>query len=194
LSRTPVTIFSDLTCPYSYVTEAALWPMADAGRIELRFRAYELHPGPDAAPAPSAEPGWQDDIAPLARALGLTLTAPSFRPRTAKAHEALRFARSHGGEIALRRAIFAAYWANGEDIGRIDVLARLAEGASLDPEALRIELDIDLHLEAVRNDRELASRLRVPGAPTLFVGEGRDARILVGAASLQTLDEALAGR
>lgn len=187
-----LTLFADFTCPHSYVTEAALWSRAEAGVIELRFRAHELYPAPTEAPAPAEEPGWREALAPLARELSLALIAPDFRPRTAKAHEASVHAALHGGEIPLRRAIYEAFWKEGRDVGRIDVLAELAAGAGLEAEDLRIALDIDTHAEEVARQGELARRLRVPGTPTLYVGTGPDARVLVGAHSASALDAAIA--
>jgi predicted DsbA family dithiol-disulfide isomerase len=190
----PVTIFSDFTCPYCYVTEAALWRAGSSGSATLRFRAYELYPAPLPATSPADEPGWREAIAPFAEELALSISAPAFRPRTAKAHEAACFAAARGRELKLRRSIFAAYWGEGADIGRIDVLTSLAAEVGLDGEALKIALDIDLHHDDLVRHRDTAARLRIPGAPTIFVGEGALARVLIGAHSPAALDEALAGR
>ncbi len=189
----PVTVFSDFTCPYSFVTEAALWSR-EGDQVALRFRAFELYPDGTDAPAPRGEPGWQEQLRPLAGELRLAITAPDHRPRTAKAHEAAAFARAAGAEIQLRRAIYQAYWSESRDVARIDVLVHLATGVGLDGEALKIALDIDLHREERLRDAALAARLRVPGVPAIFVGEGRDARVLLGAQSASALDEALAVR
>ena len=63
------------------------------------------------------------------------------------------------------KEIFAAYWTEGRDIGRIDVLSELASSVGLDPEELKIALDIDKFSDEVLRDRELAQKLRVPGTP-----------------------------
>lgn len=89
-------------------------------------------------------------------------------------------------------AIYTAYWSEGRDIGRIDVLLELAEGVGLDPIELKIALDIDLGRESVLADLALASRLRITSVPTVYLGTGPGSTILQGARSLSALDEALA--
>jgi predicted DsbA family dithiol-disulfide isomerase len=185
-------VFSDFTCPYCYVTDAALRSSA-ASSHPIAFHALELHP--DAPrPAPALEPEWRSALADLAAELHLPLAAPDFRPSSLKAHEAARWARDHGIEREMREAIFHAYWADMEDIGRIDVLERLAAGLNTDSTALKIALDIDRHAEEVLADLRLAERLRITSSPTLFLGIGKDVRILVGAQSPASLDAALATR
>ena len=94
----------------------------------------------------------------------------------------------------MRDAIFAAYWGEERDIGRVDVLMELIGRLDVDPTDLKIALDIDLHAATVDADEELARRLRVPGVPTLFIGTGPGARVLVGAQDRATLDEAIRAR
>lgn len=189
MSTLPITIFADFTCPFSYVTEAALWRRAARGGVEVRPRAYELYPVP--APLPGPEAGWREPLEPLLRELALEARPPALRPRTHKAHEAAAFAAERGVGEAMRAAIYAAYWADGEDIGRIDVLLARIQPLGVDPEELKIALDIDRHRDEVLRDRALAERLRITGTPTLFLGTGSAARALVGAQSPAQLDAAV---
>jgi predicted DsbA family dithiol-disulfide isomerase len=189
---TETTIFSDFTSPFCYLAEAALWPRVERGEITVRYRALELFPPPAALPAPADEHGWREAVAPLAAEQGVLLAMPAFRPRTGKAHEASAFAAEQGVESPFRRAVFEAYWRDERDIGRIDVLMSLGAAVGLDPVSLRIALDLDRHAAAVQRDAELARRLNVPGAPTLYIGTGPGARSLIGAHPASALDEALA--
>jgi predicted DsbA family dithiol-disulfide isomerase len=187
-----LTLFSDFTCPYSYVTEAGLRGLVGGDEaVEIRYRALELYPAPAEPPAPAEEEGWEEGVRPLAERLGVALRAPGFRPRTRKAHEAARFAEERGVGEAMRAAIYRAYWAEERDIGRVDVLMEIVATLGVDPVDLKIALDIDRYSESVVHDLWLAERLRVPGAPTLFVGTGPAATVLVGAQSPEALDEAL---
>jgi predicted DsbA family dithiol-disulfide isomerase len=188
------TIFSDFTCPFCYMTEAALWRRAESGDINVRYRAVELYPHPTPAPAPRDEAGWREATEPLATELGLTLRAPDFRPRTRKAHEAACFAAVRGLEQRLRRALFSAYWQHGEDIGRIDMIVAIARTTGLDAEELKIALDIDTHSDEVQHDGEIARQLNLPGVPALYLGLGPGARVLLGAQSPTAIHEAIAGR
>ena len=187
-----ISVFSDFTCPFCYLTEAALWSSA-ASSHPIAFHSVELYPE---APrlAPAEEPEWRTALAGLAAELNRPLGSPDFRPSTRKAHEAARWARANASEREMRAAIFQAYWGDGEDIGRIDVLARLAADLTADATALKIALDIDLHAEEVLRDLLLAERLRITSVPTLFLGTGPDTRILLGAQSPASLDAALTTR
>jgi predicted DsbA family dithiol-disulfide isomerase len=178
LAARQITVFSDFACPFSYVTEASLRSAGDQG--EIVYRAMELFPAPAPLDPPDPQVGGEA-VKELAVAEGLELVIPSFRPRTRKAHEATRVARSLGLEPDFRRRVFEAFWTRSLDIGRIDVLTQLAQDAGIDPEDLKIALDIDRFEGEVVQDTELAHRLRVPGTPTLFVGTGREARIIAGA-------------
>ena len=176
---TPVTVFSDFACPASYVTEAALWELG--GEVAVAYRAFELYPeGGSGGTARFDDAEW-NEIQRLAGHAGVTIRPRADLPRTRKAHEAAHFAREKGREIELRRAIFTSIWTGGRDVGRIDVLADLADEVGLDAEDLRIALDIDRYQADVDAELALARRLRVPGTPVVFVGTGSDARIIAGA-------------
>lgn len=176
----PVILFADFVCPYSYVTEAMLWRLEDEGLVRPTYRAFELYPAP-APLRPAAGEGWMDALAPMAAELGLTLRAPPPPVRTRKAHEAAVFAESKGGGRAMRRALYAAWFANGRDLGRIDVLAEIAGEAGLDLSEAKVVLDVDTFGVEVRAQGAGARRSGVDAVPTLAVGEGPDVRMLVGA-------------
>ncbi len=191
MSRVPLVVFSDFTCPYSYVTEALLWGAAGAG-AEIRAGAFELYPAPGPLPAGAAPPGEQTALRLLADAAGVRLQPPAGPPpRTRKAHEAARFARAHDAEPALRAAIFAAFWAQARDVGRIDVLVELGAACGLDATALRIALDIDRYEADVLRDQADAHRAGIRSVPTLIVGAGEKLQLLVGAQTADAIAEAI---
>lgn len=175
----PVTVFADFVCPFSYVTEAALRGLGDEG-VQRVYRAYELYPEGGGSVERVSEEDWST-LERLAEFQGIPLTRPEQVPATRKAHELSRFAREGGREEEVRAAIYRAYWEDGADIGRVDVLRAIAAGAGFDPEDAKIALDIDRFTDEVVADEELARRLRVPGTPTLFLGTGPRAGVLAGA-------------
>jgi len=188
--RTAV-IFADFACPFSYVMETLLRREAgDEWAVEAR--AFELHPHPAPLPAAALDDSALAPLLPLAREAGIRFGTPALATRTSKAHEAASFARDRGREGALREEIYRAYWAAGEDIGRIDVLCRMADGIGLDGEELRIVLDIDTHAPHVAADRDAAWKLGVRQTPTLFLGVPGDAPYMVGAHPPEEIREMLA--
>lgn len=186
MSRLPITLFTDFTCPASYITEAALWRLGDED-IEVRYRAFELFPESAARGTPRFTPEEWGELEELATAAGIEIVPRLELPNTRKAHESSAFARERGSEGALRREIFAGFWGEGRDIGRIDVLAEMIDRVGIEPEDLRIALDIDRFREEVLADEDLAHRLRIPGTPVLFLGEGPEARIVAGARGVEEL-------
>lgn len=187
---TQITLFADFTSLASYVTEAAVWRLAARSDLLVRCRAFERFPGVLPVPSDEGEPP-ADQLLPLAEALGLSVGAPSLHPRTQKAHEAARFAGERGLEERLRMALYHAYWSEGRDIGRIDVLQEVATSVGLDSIDVKIALDIDRHRDEVAADGALGRRLGIEHPPVLFVGTGPGARILAGAQTLAALESAL---
>jgi predicted DsbA family dithiol-disulfide isomerase len=190
MAAVPVLIFSDFTCPFSHVTEAALRRLEDEGLAAPRYAAYELYPAP--APLPAAVSA--DDVEaarPLADEAGVPLRPPAPVPRTRKAHELAKLADERGMGRAVRDAIFAACFGAGRDVGRVDVLVELAAALGLDPTETHVVLDVDRYSAAVDADRALARRLGIAAVPALVVGGGADAELLLGAQPIGVLREVL---
>jgi predicted DsbA family dithiol-disulfide isomerase len=191
---TPVAalVFADFTCPFSYVTEAALWRLAEEAPLTLAFRAFELHP----VPAPLPFDTLADRVSaarPLADELGVDLKTPPVLPRTRKAHEAAALAAEKGLAIPMRRAIYEAVFRDGLDVGRIDVLVRLATEVGLDVTETKVVLDVDRLTEQVIAETEGARRAGVHAVPTVVVGSGASAKVLEGALPFGELRRAVAG-
>lgn len=187
----PVTVFSDFACPFSYVTEAMLRRMEAAGEIESTYLAYELFPAP--APLRGGGGEWMEALRPLADELGLALHAPPAPVRTAKAHEAAAFAHSRGMGTAMRNALYRAYFVEGRDIARIDVLVELGAALGMDPGEIKVVLDVDTWAPRVAAEQDAARRAGVEGTPTVVAGTGDAARWLVGARPFAELRAELLG-
>jgi predicted DsbA family dithiol-disulfide isomerase len=190
MSAVPVVVISDFTSPFCWLTENALRRLRDQGRITLQYHAIELFPAP--APLPPVEP--VDVALPLADELGLRLSAPAERSRTRKAHELARLARGYGAEDGVREALFGAYFAEGLDIGRIDVLVSLARAAGLDTTEAKVVLDVDKHAAAVERESAQAREAGILVAPVVLLGGGERRVRVDGAFSLaewrELIDEA----
>ena len=86
------------------------------------------------------------------------------------AHEASEWAREHGGEDALRQAIYRAYFVTNENIASPDVLERLAEEVGLDGSDLRVALAEGRYRETVEQQYAEARQIGVTGVPTFVAG------------------------
>jgi predicted DsbA family dithiol-disulfide isomerase len=175
----PLVVFSDFACPFSYVTEAAVRRMEAAGEVQVTRLGYELHPVP--APLPDPDGAWMDALRPLAAELELPLRVPPVAVRTRKALEAAAFADRKGVGPAMRESLFRAYFAEGRDIGRIDVLVDLGAALGLDATETKVVLDVDGLAPRMDAEREAAVNAGVTGTPTLVAGTGDEARWIIGA-------------
>jgi predicted DsbA family dithiol-disulfide isomerase len=170
-------LYSDFACPFCYLAEVGAARLERAAHA-VRYRAYELRPAPVPLESPSSDPmkvrGWEMMVAPAASALGLSMRMPELGVRTRKAHEASRHARMKGMERGMRDAIFAAYFRDGLDIGRIDVLVDLGSALGLDVTELKVTLDIDQHTDEIAAEEAEAARLGLGGVPAYIAMNEND--------------------
>jgi len=159
-------VFADYVCPFSRLAEAVLSRCRSDG-VGIDMAAFELRPPGTPLPRADAVHGesWERLITPLAHELGVMMNRPPVVSRTRKAHEAAAYARSVGRFAELHAAIHAAYWEEGRDIGRIDVLVDIGREIGLDATALRVALDIDQWTDEVERQERWAAQLGVDAVP-----------------------------
>jgi predicted DsbA family dithiol-disulfide isomerase len=167
-----IDVWSDYVCPFCYLAEPALARIEQefASAVEMTWRAFELRP----EPVPTLDPKgnylrdiWARAVYPMARERGMTLRLPPVQPRSRLAHEAAAFAREHGQFAAMNDALFRAFFEHGEDIGEVDVLAKLSTIAGLDEADLRRALEEGIHRQQVLDDEQFAQKLGVSGVPAM---------------------------
>lgn len=163
-----ITVFADYVCPFSYLTMAGLDTLEEPGAVVQR--AFELRPPSAPALGPFEDAEWQI-VAAVAQEHGIPIARPELRPRTRKAHEAVKLAAALGHGAAMHRAIFEAYFRAGRDIGRIDVLVEIGAAVGIERSALKVALDVDVHTAEVLADEVLAQRLEIEGTPAILAGE-----------------------
>jgi predicted DsbA family dithiol-disulfide isomerase len=144
------------------------------GEVALRWAPLELRLPGEALVDPREE-AW-DALARAVKeealAMGDPFQVPRHVPRTRKAHELALHAREKGAFGAVHDALFRAHFEKGEDLGRVDVLVRLAEVAGLDGSEARTVLGVDRFLEEVEGERSRLLAEGVRGVPTLRLHEG----------------------
>ncbi|MGQ0560503.1 MAG: DsbA family oxidoreductase [Gemmatimonadota bacterium] len=171
-----ITVFADFVCPFSYLSALGLDRITtDRSDVQVRWRAFELRPPETAALAPLSDAEWEM-VNELAHAADVKLQRPAHRPRTRKAHEAVKLAGTLGKGAAMQRAIFDAFFRDERDIGRIDVLVEIGTALEIEPAALKVALDVDAHTEDVLTDEQIAQQLEIEGTPAFVAG----ADVIVG--------------
>lgn len=167
-------LFADYVCPFCFLAETGAARLREDAGMAVDGAAFELRPPGTALPDVAAAWGedvWTRSIEPIAAEMGVALKRPKLVTRTRKAHEAAAYARSVGRYADMHRAIYAAYWQQGHDIGRIDVLTGIAREIGLDASGVRVALDIDQCTERVEQDEAWAARLGLGGVPAYVLME-----------------------
>ena len=81
------------------------------------------------------------------------------------AHRLLHLAADRGRQAELKERLLLAYFTEGEPIGDVDTLVRLAGQAGLDEDEARSVLESDKYLADVREDQATARALGISGVP-----------------------------
>lgn len=114
-----------------------------------------------------------EELETAAEELGIPFSPPPLVPWTRKAHEMTLHALEVEDAAPIYDLLFDAYFHEGLDLGRVDVLVELAERAGLDPPELRTVLGVDRFRPEVEARRDEARKLGVRGVPTLLGAKGR---------------------
>lgn len=151
---------------------------------------FELRPEPHPTLRPEGDylrRAWEQGVYPLARRLGVPITLPpvSPQPHTRLAFEGYQYAREHGKGNEYNHRVLEAFFVEGQDIGRTDVLSQLAGEVGLDEkefeQALRTRKYEEAHQKALRHAYQEAG---VTGVPRFVIGD----QVLTGLQDRSTLE------
>ena len=180
----PITIYSDVICPWCYVGkrrfEKALLAPGMPQQLAITWRPFELNPDMPAEGiersvyrarkfGPEKSRQIDQQMTETGREVGITFAFDKMQhtPNTRLAHRLIWQAGQHGGEAqnALVDRLFKGYFEDGLDIGRKDVLLDLATAAGLDSGDARIALEEDGSLDAVLDLEYQGVNMGIRGVP-----------------------------
>ncbi len=174
-----IDVWSDYVCPFCYLEEPILARLTQefGDRLVVQWRAFELRP----EPVPTLDPNgeylrdiWRRAVYPMAAARGMILHLPPVQPRSRLAFQAAEFARAQGKFTAMNHALFRAFFAEGRNIGKLDVLLEIGRDLGLETDAMRDALETKRHLECVLSDERLATQLEITGVPAMLIRRGNE--------------------
>jgi len=180
----PVTIYSDVICPWCYIGkrrfETALGAPGMPERIDISWRPFELNPdmpddGMERAAYRAAKFGTErarqldEQMTATGREEGIAFAFDQMKrtPNTRLAHRLIWEAGRAGrtAQNAVVNRLFEGYFEEGRDIGRKDELVALAKEAGLDGKAAKAALEADHTLEAVLDLEDAGIRMGIRGVP-----------------------------
>ena len=181
---------SDVSCPWCIVglggLDAALARLGDEVTAEIHFQPFELNPNmpPEgqnivehvaekygATPAQSSAN--RQAIHARAAEVGFTMNSgPDSRIyNTFDAHRLLHWAGIVGGQSALKRALFDAYFTDGLSPADHTVLADVAEKAGLDREAAAQVLSSGQYAQEVRAAERAWQEAGISAVPAVIIND-----------------------
>jgi predicted DsbA family dithiol-disulfide isomerase len=162
--------------------------------IEVRWIAFPLHPETPEEGLTLEElfAGRSIDVEKImsrlkkvAEELGLPLGKRKKTYNSRLAQELAKWAESKGRGDPFNEAVFRAYFVDGENIDKVDVLATLAKSIGLPEEEARSVLESRTFKEAVDSDWSRSHALGITAVPTFFIDE----RVVVGFPAYELLEE-----
>lgn len=193
----------DFSCPYAYIASTKVEALAarTGAQLDVRpmllggvFKARGVAQNLASTLAPAKAQHNLNDMRRQAQRAGVPLKMPAGHPlRTV---EALRcvLAAAEGGPVArvmpLIRRIYRAYWADNEDIGQREVLARALADVGLEVGKIFERAESAEIKDELRRRTDEAVARGIFGVPTFFVGD----ELFWGQDRMDMVEEALGGR
>ena len=200
---------SDIACPWCAVglggLEIALKNIGDEIPVEIHFQPFELNP--------DMPPGGQEVFEHLTQKYGKTkdqvrVTQDSIKARAAEvgfpfhpegrkhvyntfdAHRLLHWAEEEGEgrQLALKDALFKAYFTDGDSPGSHDVLARVAGEVGLDVARAKAILASDEYADAVREREQFYLQQGIHSVPAIIIN---DKHLISGGQPAEVFEQAL---
>lgn len=172
-----VTVWSDYLCPWCYLGLDREQQLADLG-IEVIVRPYELHREIPIGGREIREGGRTaevfDHVGRECEAVGLPFRRPSRSPNTRDVLAAAEHVRLTQPEVfpAVHRALFAAHFAGGGDVGDPDVVDGIIARCGGDAAPVRAAVESGAAQDALDASMAEAFEHEVTGTPAFLMPSG----------------------
>ncbi len=188
MGKIRIDLFADIACPWCYIGEArleqALAQHADL-EVERHWHPYQLTPDvpPEGIPWSTfveAKFGSMEQagtmfarVAQVAEEEGLRMNfdAITVSPNTRDAHRLILMAGDGEEQMAVAKAVFKAYFADGANVSDRETLISIAGAIGLKEDNVRTYLESDQGNEVVTDSQREAERLGISGVPFFIINE-----------------------
>jgi predicted DsbA family dithiol-disulfide isomerase len=198
---------SDVSCPWCVVglraLQAAIAQVGDEVQVDLHFQPFELNP--------QMVPGGQDIVEHITEKYGSTpeqvaANGEAIRARgaalgftfnmnkrnriynTFDAHRLLHWAEVEGKQLALKTALFEAYFTDGLNPSDHAVLVAMAVKAGLDADQARKVLESGAFAEEVRAQEQFYQQQGIRAVPSIIINERH---LISGGQPVEVFEQAL---
>jgi len=200
-----ISVTSDFICPWCYIGEKrlarAIGSLPAGIEVQLQWLPFELNPdmppeGMDRRTYLSRKFGSWERVQALQARIVLAgrddgaifdYGAIKRTPNTFLAHRVSWLAQRAGQQRAFVEAALQAYFVQGRDIGSKEVLAEIASGSGLDPDAVAAFVSSDDGAQSVRAMERTALERGVQGVPYFDIG----GTAIVGAQPAETVRQTI---
>ena len=200
-----ISVTSDFICPWCYIGEKrlarAIESLPTGIEVQLQWIPFELNPdmppeGLDRRTYLSRKFGSWERVQALQARIVLAgrddgaifdYGAIKRTPNTFLAHRVSWLAQRAGQQRAFVVAALQAYFVQGRDIGSKEVLAEIASGSGLDPDAVAAFVSSDDGAQSVRAMERTALERGVQGVPYFDIG----GTAIVGAQPAETVRQTI---
>jgi predicted DsbA family dithiol-disulfide isomerase len=185
-----IDVFSDVICPWCYIGKRRLDQALNqlkgaAGSASVTWRPFQLNPimpkeGMDRVAYLEAKFGSVDTFRRMeehvlaageAERIPFAFEKVARTPNTFLAHRLIWYAERQGRQDAVVESLFLGYFVEGEDIGSVAVLIRLAERAALNGAAVHRMLTSHEGEAEVHEQEAEGRRLGIRGVPYFVVNQ-----------------------
>ena len=206
-SKLKIDFVSDVSCPWCVIglksLETALGRVADQMSADIHFQPFELNPqmpaqGQDIGEhlaqkyglTPEHMQSSREDIRARGEALGFTfgMAKRSRIYNTFDAHRLLHWSEGEGLQLALKEALFTAYFTKGEDPSSHEILVRVAGEAGLNPQRARQILASDEFAAEVRERERFYLDQGIHSVPAVIIN---DRQLISGGQPPEVFEQAL---
>lgn len=179
-----IDIVSDAVCPWCYIGKRRLeqaLTLAPQSDLDIGWRPFQLNPdlpaeGVDRKEYLRAKFGDAagrnyDRITAIGQELGIPFAFDRIQrtPNTILAHRLIRYAAREQRQDQMVETLFRGYFTEGQDIGRADTLADLAQLAGLNRDVVAAYLAGGEDDDTIRAEDAFARQIGISGVPCFII-------------------------
>lgn len=168
-------IYSDFICHFCYIGKInAERIQVQYPEIELEWREFELHPEGQPDPNQTYMKQAYENVKMLAEKFDINMKPEVLTDVTSDSRKALlgfEYANEQGKGSAYHEEVFKAYWVEGRDISKDDILVAIAEDIGLPEKEFTEAIYSETYLAKLKSSIREAHQAGITGVPTYVYGD-----------------------